>query len=56
MSSPVTASDLVVKRLERELAALRLEVETLRGRVEAVEGAAARDLVSEFSVATEVLT
>ena len=56
MSSPVTASDLVVKRLERELAALRLEVETLRGRVEAVEGAAARDLVSEFSVVTEVLT
>ena len=55
MSSPVTACDLVVKRLERELAALRLEVEALRGRVEAVEGAAARDSVSEFSVVTEIL-
>ena len=53
MSSKVTASDPVLQRLERELAALRLEVETLQSRLEAVEGAAARDSFSEFSVVTE---
>lgn len=53
MSSKVTASDLVVQRLERELASLRLEVGALRGRVEALEGSAAQDSVSDFSLITE---
>jgi hypothetical protein len=53
MSSKVTASDPVVQRLERELASLRLEVGALRGRVEALEGSAAQDSVSDYSLITE---
>lgn len=53
MSSKVTASDPVVQKLERELASLRLEVGALRGRVEALEGSAAQDSVSDFSLVTE---